>query len=288
MKYLVSVIIITYNHREQIREAIEGILKQSVDFDYELIVANDLSTDDTGEIVQSLMKKHSKGSKIKFLDRSVNLGPNQNFTEALEIAQGKYIAICEGDDFWTDSLKLQKQIDFLEANPDYSSSFHEVDVIYPDKVIPFSIDKGAPDDRSVDLRTFLDRGRLIPTCSIVFRKEKLILPPFFKDMKYGDFAVFCIILLNSRAFYFPENMASYRKDNLSSLTNSKELFDPILIKADYIQFLVWLAKFANEEDKIVIDQKITEEINTIRTKIRMYKGSKIIRLRNFWENLIKK
>lgn len=288
MGCLVSVIMMTYNHSRQISYAIEGVLEQDVDFDYELIVANDLSTDNTDEIVQRLMKSHAQGSKIKYLNRPVNLGPNQNFVEALEIAEGEYIAICEGDDFWTNPQKLKKQIEFLEANPDYSSSFHEVNVIYPDKVIPFSIDNSVPSNRTMTFRGFLEGGRLIPTCSFVFRKNKVLLPPFFREMKYGDFPLFCVILLNSQSYYFPENMATYRKDNLSSLTNSKKLFDPILIKTDYIQFFIWLANYANDNDKVIIQEKITEEINTIRNKIKMYTSSKTIRFRNFLENLISK
>lgn len=118
----VSVAMTTYNHEEFIAQAIESVLMQQTDFEYELIIGEDCSTDQTRNIVQEYAEKHP--NLIKTLLHPHNLGPahspgKHNFVSVLEACQGDYIAILEGDDYWIDPYKLQKQVEFLEANEDY-------------------------------------------------------------------------------------------------------------------------------------------------------------------------
>lgn len=123
----VSVIMLTYNHEKYIAKAIEGVLMQQTDFPVELIVANDCSTDGTEEIVERYRQK--KPGIVKGYYNKKNLGPRYNFIKAFSYADGDYIAMCEGDDYWTDSSKLQKQVDFLQNNSDYILAFHEIKLI---------------------------------------------------------------------------------------------------------------------------------------------------------------
>lgn len=116
---MVSVDMITYGHENHIRQAIEGVLMQETNFEFDLIIADDCSPDNTREIVEGLKKNHPKGNKIKYFRHTENLGMQANSSFAAEQCTGKYTAVCEGDDYWTDPLKLQKQVDFLEANPDF-------------------------------------------------------------------------------------------------------------------------------------------------------------------------
>mgnify|MGYP002795236009 FL=1 len=99
---------ITYKHEKFIEKAINSVLEQQTDFDYELIIANDNSPDATHEIVKGIIKNHPKAYLIKYFNNPVNLGPNANYIKAYNSGTGKYIAICEGDDYWGDNLKLQK------------------------------------------------------------------------------------------------------------------------------------------------------------------------------------
>jgi glycosyltransferase involved in cell wall biosynthesis len=110
----VSVIMITYKHEQFIAKAIEGVLMQKCDFEVELIIADDCSPDKTEEKVFQIIKNHPKNSWIKYTKHKTNKGMISNFNWALNQCKGKYIAMCEGDDYWTDPLKLQKQVDFLE------------------------------------------------------------------------------------------------------------------------------------------------------------------------------
>jgi len=115
-KPAVSVVMITYNHEDYIQEAIEGVLIQKTDFNIELIIANDASPDNTDSVVESIKDNYKGNINIRYYNHKQNKGVSDNFIWALKQVRGKYIAICEGDDYWTDPLKLQKQVDFLEEN----------------------------------------------------------------------------------------------------------------------------------------------------------------------------
>ncbi len=116
-KSLVSICIITYNHEKYISKAIESILMQKTDFSFDIVIGEDFSTDRTKEILIQYKRKNPE--KIHLLLHTHNIGSLQNFILTLTSCRGKYIAILEGDDYWTDPCKLQKQVDFLEANPEY-------------------------------------------------------------------------------------------------------------------------------------------------------------------------
>lgn len=129
-KTIVSVTMITYNHENYIKQAIEGVLMQVCDFGVELIVADDGSNDTTEAIVKEVISNHPNGHWIKYVKHPVNKGMINNFVWSQKQAKGKYIALCEGDDYWTDSLKLQKQVDFMEDNEDCSMCYHSVQHVF--------------------------------------------------------------------------------------------------------------------------------------------------------------
>lgn len=108
---VVTVAMITYNHESFIAEAIEGVLMQRTDFNYQLLIGEDNSTDRTREIILDYMKCNQ--DIIHLLPQEKNLGMIPNFIETLKACNGKYIALCEGDDYWIDPDKLQKQVDFF-------------------------------------------------------------------------------------------------------------------------------------------------------------------------------
>lgn len=115
---LVSVIMLTYNHEKFVSKAIESVLCQKTYFPFEIIIGEDFSTDSTREICIEFTRNNPE--KIKLLPSVENLGMLPNFIRTLNSCDGEYIAFCEGDDYWIDPLKLQKQVDFLNNNPDYA------------------------------------------------------------------------------------------------------------------------------------------------------------------------
>ncbi|WP_092447047.1 glycosyltransferase [Winogradskyella sediminis] len=117
---MVSICMITYGHERYILQAITSILNQKCNFEFEIILSNDCSPDNTDSIVFDFIKEENLSNKIKYFSHKQNLGITPNFVFALQKCKAKYIAICEGDDYWTDPLKLQKQVDFLEQNNNFS------------------------------------------------------------------------------------------------------------------------------------------------------------------------
>lgn len=124
---MVSVIVLTYNQQTFIGQALDSILMQKTRFPYEILVGDDASTDRTGSIVRDYAQAYPE--IIRPFIRKQNLGVTRNLYELLTCAQGKYIASCEGDDFWTDPEKLELQINFLETHPEYSGCTHIARVI---------------------------------------------------------------------------------------------------------------------------------------------------------------
>lgn len=123
-----SVLFITYNHEEYLRQSLDGILAQECDFDYEIVVGEDCSTDHTRDILREYAQRYP--DKFVLLFREKNFGrPTMNVYDTGQHCKGDYIAFLEGDDYWTDVKKLQKQVDFLDSNPEYMGCTHTCSVV---------------------------------------------------------------------------------------------------------------------------------------------------------------
>lgn len=174
-KPLVSVLCLTYNHDKYVAQAIESILQQKVDFPVEVIIHDDASTDTTVQVIEQTLAKNTNPNiyfKTTFEKQNqYSQDRTQYVNDMFETAQGKYIAVCEGDDYWTDEEKLQKQVAVMEANPQFSLCFHPVkvhvenkkaaDYIYPDPAehIAYTVDE-------------LVRRNFIQTNSVMYRKQE--------------------------------------------------------------------------------------------------------------------
>lgn len=129
---LVSVLVLTYNHEQYVRQALESILMQDVNFEYEILVGDDCSTDGTVEILKEYARNYSS---IKLFLNPTNLGATKNACNLLESARGYYLATCEGDDFWTDSEKLRLQVGFLENNHQFIGCTHHFQLVDENNLI---------------------------------------------------------------------------------------------------------------------------------------------------------
>lgn len=166
---LVSVVMITYNHEAFIEEAIRGVLIQNCNFQIEFIISNDKSTDRTAEVITKVLKENPTPIDVKVFNHEKNKGVSGNFIWALNQAQGKYIAYCEGDDFWTDPLKLKKQVDFLETNPDYVVTCHNAKVINPEgRILKLKKSPKLTKNKSYS-QMDLKKGMHLLTLTLVFR-----------------------------------------------------------------------------------------------------------------------
>lgn len=165
----VSVVSITYNHEAYIREALDGFVAQKIDFPVEIIVADDASTDATPAIIQEYASRYP--DLFRPILRPENVGPNANATGALSAARGEYLALCEGDDFWTDPLKLSKQVALLDRRPETALCFHPVRVISEDGCAKQLLHPPPPVPWRGDLsvRALISRN-FIPTPSVMYRR----------------------------------------------------------------------------------------------------------------------
>lgn len=207
---LVSVVMITYNHEKYIEEAINGVLMQNYGGKIELILANDNSPDNTDALIQKKIAENSttQNIEIKYTKHNPNKGMMPNFFWALEQVQGKYIALCEGDDYWTDPLKLQKQVDFLEANDKFAICFHAVKIQYEEGIAPFYRDVNI-DTKEISSIDDLIKGNFIHTVSCVFRNT-LPYPEWLIHAYPGDWPLH-VINATKGDIYFDNNiMAVYR------------------------------------------------------------------------------
>jgi glycosyltransferase involved in cell wall biosynthesis len=199
---------ITYGHDEFIEEAINGILSQETNFEIELIVADDCSPDNTQAVVQEVIRKNENGHWIKYTRHAKNKGVMGNFQWALGQCKGKYIAVCEGDDYWIDTKKLQKQVDYLERNPEQIFCYHRSKVLDFDKQIK-------QDERDNQMR-IIPSDKVISTyiqlLTMVFRNElEEFLAIDFGKLFSGDVALRAYLSTLGSGTFLPFEGAVYRK-----------------------------------------------------------------------------
>ena len=209
-KPLVSIWCPTYNHENYIRDCLSGFVMQKTNFPFEIIVHDDASTDKTQEVIREFEKSYPH------LFRCIYQTENQFSKNSAHLPQtmvnnvkGKYIALTEGDDYWLDPKKLQKQIDFLEKNQDYSICFHNVKV-FNESTQLFVEDELTGDVNSTTTLTELSIRNYIHTPSVVFKNTFKTLPDLFLTAPIGDYPLWCITALSGNLHKMDEEMAVYR------------------------------------------------------------------------------
>ncbi len=206
---LVTARMITYNHESFIAQAIEGVLMQETDFPIELVIGEDCSTDRTSKIVLEYQKKYH--DIIRVITSDQNVGAIRNGLRTNKACRGKYIAHCEGDDYWIDKQKLQKQAEFLEANPDFVICCTNAIRKYenndePERVIFGDIPK---DEFTLDDTV---KKRICLTLTLMYRRETFLNPPeWYYRLPYGDRAMITLIMERGKMKYLPDVTSVYRK-----------------------------------------------------------------------------
>ncbi len=215
-KPMVSIICLAYNVKDFIRNAVDGMLMQKTTFPFEILLHDDASTDGTADIVREYAEKypdivipiiqtenqHSKGR-----------GMLQKFV--IPLVRGKYVAMCEADDYWTDPLKLQKQFDFLEAHPDYSLCGAKIRQInYSDTTMPDKIVAPLDHTGEVTIEQIFARRELqtFATCSLFYRHSVMQQRPADEVFpRRGDRTMVIWLALNGRVWYIDDEVGVYRR-----------------------------------------------------------------------------
>lgn len=231
----VSICCITYNHEKYIAQALDGFLKQKTNFDYEIVIGEDCSKDKTLEIIKSYQLEYP--DRIKLLEHGTNIGMMPNFIETLQECSGKFIALCEGDDYWTDEYKLQKQVDFLEANGDFAICFHRVYELSESEEPMLSNLKSFGKEVTYTIED-LAESNFIHTASVLFRNGLFgDIPSWFIDSPVGDYPLHMLNARYGLIKFLPEPMAVYRRHNTSVWSRNSYLYQ-ITNLLKVIEFLI--------------------------------------------------
>lgn len=224
---LVSICCITYNHVNYIRDCIDGFLMQETTFAMEVIIHDDASTDGTGEIVKEYTNKHSNLiHAILQNENQYSKGIKPIIKYVYPIARGKYIAVCEGDDYWTDPYKMQKQVDFLEANPDYGMVHTGVQVVDKNGELILLSDSEKPSGEV--FYDLLLGSAFIVTCSVCARSDLIM-----EAVKHAnenklkcvfDYWLWLHIAMKSKIHYDPSVTSAYRSHSGGITQSNRKYF----------------------------------------------------------------
>tara|TARA_B100000929_G_C15480783_1_gene411136 strand:- start:559 stop:1485 length:927 start_codon:yes stop_codon:yes gene_type:complete len=216
----VSVSIITYNHENFIVEAIEGVLKQKVNFDYEIIIGDDYSIDGTREILKEYKKRYPKCIKLILHPRRYKEIPGRtNNITNIYACQGKYIALLDGDDYWISENKLQTQVDFLDQHDEYALSSHNAKIFSEEnkfKPYLFSekfiyLNKG-----STFTHDDVAKEWFVPTSSLMFRNDLIQqFPDWFWKVYRADYALLLLLSQFGKLKYFDKIQSAWRRNDQS-------------------------------------------------------------------------
>ena len=225
-----SVGILTYNQARYVRQCVDSVLTQEVNFDYEIIVGDDASTDGTQEILQEYAARYPQ--KFVLLLGEKNAGISVNYQKVLEACKGKYIALCEGDDYWTDAHKLQKQVDFLETHPDYGFVGAYNTLLFPDGTIKDDSYDYLPNPKREnewelygDVFDIAKYGPVTRTVSLCFRRS--LIENYIQYVGLGNDMVLQTVLAKQSKFAKHSGvMCVYRQGGISTdkMSIEKQLY----------------------------------------------------------------
>ena len=272
---LVSIVCITYNHEKYIKQCLDGFFMQKTNFDFEILIHDDASTDKTADIIRLYEKKYPGIIKpIYQLENQYSKGVNPG-NLLYPLASGKYIAVCEGDDYWTDPMKLQKQVDFLEVNSDCSLCFHASKSIRNNNPKDYILHspKEIPLYNKFEMKhVILGGGGFMATNSMLFYREHILdRPAWMETTPVGDFPLMLLLASKGTIGYIDDVMSVYRV--LSSQTSwSFQMQNSFLRRIKHhnetLKYLTEFNKWSNKKYNTYIKViKKQQRLNFIRGSV---------------------
>jgi glycosyltransferase involved in cell wall biosynthesis len=279
---LVTVQMATYNHENYIRQSLDSVLMQNVSFDYEILLKEDNSTDNTREIVLEYQKKHPNRFRLWLTKQNI-------YRQGIKLflthhARGQYIAKLEGDDYWTDPLKLQKQVEFLEKNPDYSMCCHASKLYYQDGSQETEIARSAEDDATFTIDYFFQ-----PLSKNIFRTESVIhkaeytqkIPEWFQKIIVGDYPLFLLLANHGKIYYMNQVMSVYRKHSGGVWTSNYK--KPEYIEKYYLN-TIKMYQYFDEYSNFIYHDQINKRISyRYYQMLQQVKNHKVLYKKFVWK-----
>jgi len=271
---VVSVCIFAYNKEKYIEQCIESVLMQRTDFEIEIIIGEDYSTDKTRDICKDYQARFRE---IILIDRGKNVGMRENVYKTIMSARGKYIAILDGDDYWIHPFKLQKQYDYLVAHPEVNFCFHQTIRIYEEEGLVSLFVKRGKDFSS--LSDIIDEWTMA-TGSMFFKKDAMVYPDFLFQTYNFDLAIQLILLKDdSKAGYISDIMSVYRSNQSANSYNV--LYNDYNSWIRLIKLFEDFNNYTNYKYESIVQKKIT----SLEYNIKTFNSPTLI---NRFKSLIKK
>lgn len=215
MEIMVSILTTAYNHAPYIAQTLDSFLMQKTNFQFEVIIHDDASSDGTADIILEYAKKYPDIIRPIFQTENQYSKGVDVYSFMNPLVRGKYIAVCEGDDFWCDECKLQKQFDFMEAHPDYSACVHNTKYIHEETGIE-NIMYDKERDYDIEFSQVIERGgAAYQTSALFYRKEidemlQKEKPPYFDIVDFGDFPYSIYLCCKGKIHFIANIMSVYR------------------------------------------------------------------------------
>lgn len=255
MSIIVSVSCITFNHAPYIRACLDGFLMQKTSFVFEILIHDDCSTDGTREIIEEYSKKYPDiifpifQTENQYSKGVRGMMARFNFPRS----RGKYIALCEGDDYWSDPYKLQRQVDFLEANTDFSICFHNMKILNESNPSAIEFTNSKDQESVSSILDLASKGNFMFTASVVFKKPKDGFPNWLTDLPIGDYAIHLFNAQFGKIKFLDQVMGVYRihAGGVWGSFSKEKLYDRWIPMLEQLQ-----DKFSDEVNKTLRAQKI--------------------------------
>ena len=266
---IVSVYCLAFNHEEYIRDALNGFVAQNTNFDYEVFVHDDASTDKTAEIIKEFAIKYPNIIKPIFQEENkYSKGVSISREIIFPKMNGKYVAICEGDDYWCDNNKLQKQVDFLEKNKEYSACVHNTEQINCMNGKKSYINDSKC-DMDLQFKKVVKRGNSqFQLSSLMCRKEYFMIPDELVAKGFEDYPLAVYLMFKGKVRYLKEVMSVYRAFSKGSWTTRHYIegseSKKINAQENLIDFLQRLLRYSQSHN--MKQEEIEEITKVLRTQ----------------------
>lgn len=273
--FLVSVFVMVYNHEKYITECLDGILMQKCNFNFDIVVGEDCSTDNSREILLDYQNRYP--GKFKLLLHETNIGAAKNQMEVFKNCTGKYIAMCEGDDYWIDPFKLQKQVDFLETNEDYVLIHSDIFLKNSSgeyiNSLRNTISKITrwPKNKDTNVVKYLVKGNYIMTLTVLITKNALFealdrITENDNQVANIDYTLFLELSRLGKIHYQQEKTAVYR-----ILTNSASNNINMDASLRFIESTINISRFYNQKFSVGINDLYFDRV---QLSAQLYEFSK--------------
>jgi glycosyltransferase involved in cell wall biosynthesis len=286
---LVSVCLITYNHEKFIRRAIESVLRQRVNFKFEIVIGEDDSSDRTRDICQAIAEEYPDLINLRLRNREdviCRFGKPtgaHNFIKTLEDCNGKYIALLEGDDYWTSIHKLQSQFDLMESQSQYSGVFHDTHIVSSDD--DEILELGNQDSELLeiyDLKRVLSSGSVAPTASMFFKRDLIFpLPKWFVDNP-NDWKIEVMLALKAPLLKVCGNFWSAYMIHAGGIWSSETVDRQLLYRLDHVNDLYKVSSFKKHRKSLISYKAVTYEFGYQK----VMKSNKRLALRYLWNFIL--